>query len=369
MELLRRRRAGEKIDKLTSSESESDDDRKGMYDTDSDTEFKVLKEFDDDEEDDEQEEEEPAPRSSTKSKKKQRASEDAGPASDGNRDDENLEDFVVEDDETPLGAPAFLDIPLEFTSQAHKPLKEQFPYVVEWLVHNRIDPAFERRDPIYTNAWRRLNDEFQGLATSKFTSAAWRPEFYRALKGRPHMEAYETDFAGGLGTDSCEACGRSGHTATRKIVFQGKPYHKDTLQEVESDTESDSGEDGDEDSDDDDRASVDTQGAPLAPATREWRVGAVCCSNAETAHGLIHWKHALKEWVEDRLRDEGWHAPHRVQEREALRPKKRRQLANDIVDDWRRSRVVDALYADFKSTLEHARSKATTGSRGRGSRW
>ena len=47
MELLRRRRAGEKIDKLTSSES-SEDDRRGMYDTDSEAEFKMLKEFDDD---------------------------------------------------------------------------------------------------------------------------------------------------------------------------------------------------------------------------------------------------------------------------------------------------------------------------------
>lgn len=365
MELLRRRRNGEKIDKLTSSESSSEDDRRGIYDTDPEDEFEVLKEFEDDEDSDEpndEQEEEPTPRSARKAKKKalkQRGtrSEEAAVADEGgDGEDDNLDDFVVEDDEGPLGAPAHLDIPLEFTSQAHKPLKEQFPYAVEWLVHNRVDPAFERRDPVYNNAWRKLDDEFRGLANSKFASSVWRPEFYRALKGRPRMETY--DMAAGVGSidgfDNCAACGRSNHPATRKIVFQGKPYYKDTLQEVESDSDSDD--------EDDDKASVDTQGMPLEPESRDWFVGAVCCSNATTAHGLIHWKHALKEWVEERLDDEGWNTPARIQEREALRPKKRRALADSIVDAWRRQGVVDALYADFKATLEEARSKATTGS-------
>ena len=270
---------------------------------------------------------------------------------------------MVDDDEEPLGAPAYSQIPLEFTLQAHKPLREQFPHAVEWLVHNRINPAFERWDPVYTNAWRKLDDEFHGLATSKFTSAAWRPEFYRALKGRPHMEATKTDFAGGAELDSCEACGRSGHPATRKMIFQGSPYHKDTLQEVDSD--SDTNEDEGED---DDKASVDTQGMPLAPTSREWRLGAVCCSNAETAHALIHWKHSLKEWVEERLMEDGWNTLTRIQEREALRPGKRRALANNIVKQWRADGTVDALYGNFKTALEEARSKATTGSRSRGRR-
>ena len=371
MELLRRRRAGEKIDKLTSSESSSEDDRRGIYDTDSEDEFQVLKEFEDDEDEDapeDEQEEEPTPRSARKSKKKAlkergTKSEEATVAD----EDGDLDDFVVEDDEGPLGAPAHLDIPLEFTSQAHKPLKEQFPHVVEWLVHNRVDPAFERRDPVYNNAWRKLDDEFRGLANSKFASSAWRAEFYRALRGRPRMETY--DMAMGIGSldgfDNCAACGRSGHPATRKIVFQGSPYYKDTLQEVES-SDSDSDEEG---GDDDDKASVDTQGMPLEPESREWHVGVVCCSNATTAHGLIHWKHALKDWVEERLEDEGWNTPARIQEREALRPKKRRDLADSIVDGWRSQGIIDALYGDFKATLEDARSKATTGS-GRGrSRW
>ncbi|RYO84744.1 hypothetical protein DL764_009284 [Monosporascus ibericus] len=360
MELLRRRRAGEKIEKLTSSESENDDERKGIYDTDSDDEFKVLKEFDDDEDEPEEEPEEeaPMPRSSRKSKGASREKE-VGRGDNGEGNDEDLDDFVVEDDDGPLGAPANLSIPLEFTAAAHKPLKDQFPHVVEWLVHNKINPAFERKDPVYVNAWRKLDDEFRGLASSKFASAAWRTEFYRALKGRPRMEAYEMDAGDADKYDNCTACGRSGHPATFKIVFQGSPYYKDTLQEVESSDD----EDSDEGSDDD-NASVDTQGMPLPPQSREWHVGAVCCANAETAHGLIHWKHALKEWVEGRLEDEGWTSARRVQERERMKPKKRRDLANSIVDGWVERGVVRALYGDFKLTLENARNKATTG-RGR----
>ncbi|RYP54575.1 hypothetical protein DL768_000635 [Monosporascus sp. mg162] len=361
MELLRRRRAGEKIEKLTSSESENDHDRKGIYDTDSEDEFKVLREFDDDEDEpeEEQEEEAPMPRSSRKSKGASREKEERR-ADKGEGNNEDLDDFVVEDDDGPLGAPANLSIPLEFTAAAHKPLKDQFPHVVEWLVHNKINPAFERKDPVYVNAWRKLDDEFRGLANSKFASAAWRTEFYRALKGRPKMEAYEMDAGDADKYDNCTACGRSGHPATFKIVFQGSPYYKDTLQEVESSDD----ENSDEGSDDDDSASVDTQGMPLPPQSREWHVGAVCCGNAETAHGLIHWKHALKEWVEDRLEDEGWASARRVQEREHMKPKKRRALANSIVDGWVQRGVVQALYGDFKLTLENARNKSTTG-RGR----
>lgn len=377
MELLRRRRAGEKIDKLTSSESESEEvqeHRRGIYDTDSEDEFKVLKDFDDDddgdepaEEEGEEEEEEVAASRSSRKKLKDVPKEKGKKSEDGvdGGDADDLDDFVVEDDDGPLGAPASLllaDIPLEFTAQAHRPLKDQFPYVVEWLVHNRINPAFERRDPVYGNAWRKLDDEFRGLASSKFASAAWRPEFYRALKGRPKLEAYEMDAGDADRYDNCAACGRSGHPATFKIIFAGSPYFKDTLQEVDSSSSSSDEEEGD---DDDDNASTDTQGVTLPPASKEWRVGAVCCSNAETAHGLIHWKWALKEWVEERLDDEGWTTdPARIQAREKMKPKKRRAQANGIVDAWREQGVVAALYADFKATLEEARRKATTG-RGR----
>jgi hypothetical protein len=344
MELLRRRRAGEKIGKLTSSESgSSEDEKRGIYDSDSQDEFEVLRNFDDDEEE-EVGEEKPAPCKGKGIRQKPKSQ---------NNDDSDLEDFVTDDDDAPLGAP--IDIPLEFTLQAHKPLKEQFPYVIEWLVHNRINPAFERKDPVYVNAWRKLDDEFSGLANSKFTSSAWKPDFHRALKSRPRLESFEL---GAIGSDrlyeTCEACGRSGHPSTWKIVFSGPPYHKDTLAEVDSDT-------SDLDGDNSETASVDAEGMPLPPTAKEWCVGAVCCSNAETAHSLLHWKYALKEWVEDRLEDEKWMTAQKLRERENMKAKKRRALTHKIVDGWQQNGTINALYGDFKNTLENARNKQTTG--------
>ncbi|KAI0976300.1 hypothetical protein F4678DRAFT_482512 [Xylaria arbuscula] len=348
MELLRRRRAGEKIDQLTASESSSgEDERRGIYDSDPECDLEVLKTFDD-EEQEEEAQEQPAPR---KDKLKRKCEK---PADKGDSEGD-LDDFVTDDDDAPLGAP--MDIPLEFTSHAHKPLKDQFPFVIEWLVHNRIDPAFERKDPVYLNAWHKLDDEVSGLANSKFTSAAWKQDFNRALKSRPRLETFSLT---GLGCyDTCEACGRSGHPSTFKIIFSGSAYHKDTLAEVESDSDS-------EDDEDNDTASVDTKGMTLPPTTKEWCVGSVCCSNAETAHSLLHWKHALKEWVEERLEDEGWMSPEKLSEREKMKAKKRRALANQIVDEWQERHVVTALYGDFKNTLENARNQSTTGRGARG---
>lgn len=346
MELLRRRRAGEKVDRLTSSESSSsEDDRRGIYDSNSEDEFEVLKEFDDEEQQEEEAEEKPATRSGKQKRKREKSTDPQGGESD-------LDDFVTDDDDAPLGAP--VDIPLEFTLHAHRPLKDQFPFVIEWLVHNRINPAFERKAPIYVNAWRKLDDEVSGLANSKFTSSAWKVDFNRALKSRPTLESFELGHIGSGLYETCEACGRSGHPSTFKIIFSGSPYYKDTLAEVESDSDS-------EDDGDDGTASVDTRGMPLPPASKEWCVGSVCCSNAETAHRLLHWKHALKEWVEERLEDEGWMTGEKLSERERMKAKSRRALADSIVDDWQKRGIVNSLYGDFKNSLEAARNQATTG--------
>ncbi|KAI0180656.1 hypothetical protein GGR52DRAFT_532286 [Hypoxylon sp. FL1284] len=349
MELLRRRRAGEKLAKLTSSEDEGDEEKRGLYDTDPEDMFDVLKEFDDDDEEDElpAQAHKESPKKNRESRKKQ---------NDGNEnDDDDLAGFVTDDDDdAPLGAPANLDIPLEFTSQAIRPLKEQFPYAIEWLIHRRINPAFEREHPVYTNAWRKLDDEVRALASSKFASSAWKAEFYRALKGRPKFDAYEIDQAersSGL-YNTCEACGRSNHPATFRIVFHGHPYYKNTLDDVESDSE---------DSEGSGHASVDSQNMTLPSAEKHWHVGAVCCGNAETTSSLIHWKHALKDWVEERLEDDGWMAPAKLYERERMKARKRRDIANTIADSWRENGIIATLYRDFKNTLQEARNKSTSG--------
>lgn len=216
MELLRRRRAGEKgltMSDLDTSEEEVAGDQGALYDTDSD--HQALDVFDDESDDGGAAEEQPAA-SAKKAKKKQKkqkskASGRGRDANDGGEDsadsEGNLDGFIDEDDDT-LGVPddALHLMPLEFTRASRKPLKAHFRDAVEWLVHRRINPAFEREDEVYRTAWTRLNDEVMGLANSKWVSSSWRPDFYRLLRARPYIEQAELGY-GHLGTDveRCQA--------------------------------------------------------------------------------------------------------------------------------------------------------------------
>lgn len=119
IEKVKRQRAGEKSPELEEEESDSEEEHhRGIYDSDSDLE--ALSEFEDDDEEDEEEEIEKVRRSLRPDNRNQYDS-----------------DFIVEDDE--IGVPAEIhDIPLQFTHNAHKHLKEHFKDAVEWLVQKKV---------------------------------------------------------------------------------------------------------------------------------------------------------------------------------------------------------------------------------------
>lgn len=223
MELLRRRRAGEKdltMEDLDTSEEDADEDQGALYDTDSD--HQVLDVFDDESDSGPAEAAAPAKESkkAKKNKKKSKASAKRKADDDeGTADSEgNLEGFIDEDDDT-IGVPeeALYHMPLEFTRASRKPLKAHFKDAVEWLVHRRINPGFERDDEVYKTAWTRLNDEVIGLANSKWVSSSWRPDFYRLLRARPYIEQAELGY-GHLGTD-VEKC-----QAVSSFRVQSRPF-------------------------------------------------------------------------------------------------------------------------------------------------
>lgn len=243
IELLKRHRAGERhltIEDINTSEEELDG---ALYDTDSD--HQVLDVFEDESETEEQ----PAQPRKKKNKKKEKKTRRVRDASvldeDANSQDE---DFIDDDDDT-LGVPdeALHLIPLEFTRASTKPLKLHFKDAVEWLIHRRINPGFDKDNEVYITAWRKLSDEVTGLANSKFISSVWRPNFHKALKARPYIEQEELG-ASALASEfeNCQACGRSGHPATWTIRPWGKPYDPKTLDEVDSDSDEEEEEEGDE---------------------------------------------------------------------------------------------------------------------------
>ena len=158
LELLKRRRAGENIEELTESEESDSEDESG-------SELQELSEFED------EEEEEEAVAMPKKPAKKTKAR-----GSNIKDQDEYDSEFIEDDDDGNLGVP-LLDIPLEFTHAAHKPLKEHFKDAVEWMVHKKINPGFARDDPVYVQAFRKLDDEYGGYAKSKFVSTQWTAEY------------------------------------------------------------------------------------------------------------------------------------------------------------------------------------------------
>ena len=266
MELLKRRRAGENIEELTESESDEEEE----------DDFQKLDEFDDEEESPEQ------PKKSSKSKvRRQRG--------DSSDEEAGESDFVIEDNDGPLGVPDYASLmPLEFTQAAHKPLKEHFRDVVEWMVQNKLNPGFTWNDPVYNQAFQKLleilipikvsriltiisrDNEYLGFADSKFVSTQWTAEFNRAVYARPRILI--TKLAPGEGIDvlgeaKCEPCNHRNHHPSFAIQFTGKAYHKATLEEIESESE-------DEDDDDDsDKASVNSKGQALPPTDKIWMSG------------------------------------------------------------------------------------------------
>jgi len=359
LELAKRRRAGDKSE-LTPSDSESEDRE--------DSNLEHLSDFeDDDEESFVEPKAKPAYRSS-----KTAAFLDIDPVVD------EEDDFIVEDDEEGLIG-VDLSIPLEFTSKNHQKPKEHFKYAVEWLVHKKLNPGFASNDEIYYRAFQMLDNKPRTLAQSKYGSSVWTADFWRTLNARPNFRERKLARGEGLmhqGVDKCEVCNRTKHPSTYAIRFEGKAYHKDSLDEVEQDDaeEENEEEEGDSSSEesgslspvnpkdkgkgpaiDDDARSVDVNGNSLPPESREWYSGQFCFRKAQTAHLLIHWKYELYQWVLDTLEREGELKPAKIVKRDKMKAKERRDYANKVVDRWaRKGGQIDDLWRDYDAQIKLA---------------
>lgn len=244
------------------------------------------------------------------------------------------------DDSDTLGVPAALDeIPLQFTRHSHKKPIEHFKDVVEWMVHNKLNPAFPRSDPVYKIARQKLDDVVQGFAGSKFISSVWKADFSAALKKYPDVARIDVPT---MFDQKCEACGRSGHPAKHQLIFSGKPYHRESLEDISSD------EDSEDDSNEGEREAV--------PQSEAFFLGRTCNANAETAHALYHWRHQLNQFVLDLLRAEGHTSADKIIERENWSVKKREKYANKVVDEMEEDGRMKQLYREFKENIEAARS-------------
>ena len=310
LELIRRRRAGESIDMANVAPDEGETptrSRRALYDPTDDSDDRDELQVS------EGEVYEP-------------------PIEQGENLDEYEEDFVVEDQDDTIGAPAGIpNMPFEYTRHAHKKPLDHFKDVVEWMVHNKLNPAFPRDDARYGVAFYKLDDQVTGLAGSKFVSAAWGGEFLKALKSRPELAYLEV--SGQLSMEHCAACNKSNHPARFQLIFSGKPYDRHTLEEESDSSDPDDGE---------------------ADPQDVFYVGRTCCANAETAHTLHHWRHALNQWVLIWLDQQGYTMAEKILQRERWSTKRKSQYANNVVDGMEATGQVKRLYKEFRDNSQAA---------------
>ncbi|KAJ6013637.1 hypothetical protein N7540_008228 [Penicillium herquei] len=333
LEALRRKRAGQKVESEDDDETSSDEDEE-----ESPTKHgrsRGDEENDDDEEEgDDEEEEQPIPR------------------------DEDLDryedDFVLDDEDTPLGVPT--EIPFEFTRHAYKKSKDYFRDVVGWMIHNRLDPAFPRSDAMYEMAFMKLEDEVRGRAGSQLISSVWSSDFRYALLARPQIEItpYPTDEG-----HPCDACNRSGHPASFDMKLYGKPYSLQTLEPL-NDSEEDKSRlssdlDSTESNDNESERDYDRDGHRLPDENRRYRLGRHCHNKAQMAHTLTHWRFHLNEWVVDYLERMGHMEDEEVLRRNNMSQKRKTRNAIKALDSMINAGEIEKLWRDFNTNLKTAR--------------
>ncbi|KAF2646089.1 hypothetical protein P280DRAFT_464352 [Massarina eburnea CBS 473.64] len=350
LEALKKRRAGNEPSAVTPGR------KKPVIidtDTDSDSELEIVKEEEPDEVSDE---------------------DDDGDEDDD--DDTNVHDvfhetnedenFIDDEEEGVIGAPDDDDaptIPLAFTKFGIAKPRDLFKYAISWMVQKKINPAFSSTSEIYTIAFRKLDDEVNGLASSKYTSSVWTSDFTRAIKARPDFLANEISAGRTAIMDAhCEACNRKNHTATWEISLTGQPYHKETLEPLSSESSSDS--DSDASSSLSSRASetslngeppaYDALGERIPPESKSFTLGSTCKANAQVAHTLYHWRYHLNSWVVDYLVREGHCTEKKVVKRDGWSVRKREKYAKKIVDEMERTGEIKTLHKLYKDQVNFA---------------
>lgn len=253
--------------------------------------------------------------------------------------DEYEDDFLDDDANGELGVDIVeAGLPLYLTRYANLKPFEYFKYEVEWMVHNKLNPAFNRHDEIYQIAHQKLNDEIKVHAGSTYKSAAWNVQFVTALENMSDM--YMTNVPT-MFEHKCDACNRSGHPPKHKITLTGAKYDKATLEKIDDD------EDGDEEDD---------ESKPQNNNEESFFLGRFCAANAEMAHALYHWRFQLNFAVVNWLSDSGHLTAQKIVDRESWNRKKREKLANRIVDGLVASGEMKILYRQFKQNLDAART-------------
>ncbi len=256
----------------------------------------------------------------------------------------NEDDFIEDDTTGRLGRP-HPDIPLEFTHFASAKPRELFPHIVEWLVKNKLAPAFIRNDALYKLAFDRVDDQVKAQAGSRLISSAWNATFKWTILARPQISIAALP---GMDDDlirCCDACNKTNRPARYDFVLSGDAYYKGSLEPV----------DNSDDEDDEVDVEYDEAGHQLASQTQHFYLGSHCAANAQMGHKLTHWKYHLNESILAYLEEQGMLSAEAIVARDKMKHKRREKQAEAIIDSMEEIGKIEELWRDFQNDLDDAR--------------
>jgi hypothetical protein len=217
-------------------------------------------------------------------------------------------------------------------------------------VKNKIAPAFNREDPVYSLAFARVDDQVRAQAGSRLISSAWGNQFKHTILARPNMRVVALPGEDEDHMRTCDACNRTNNPARYEFVFSGEPYYKKTLEPVDN-----SDDEEDDERDDNNTVTYDEAGHMIASSNTRFFLGRFCAANAEMGHKLTHWKYHLNDSLMAYLESQGVLSAEAIVAREKMNKKKREKEAETIVDSMDDAGVIDNFWKDFENDLNDAR--------------
>lgn len=158
-------------------------------------------------------------------------------------------------------------LPISFPVLRHKNSQHYFACIVEWMVHNMLNPGFDRNAAMFQNSFDYL-DRVAAYIMQARIEPEWKTEFIKTLQARPCMliQPYPESEE----RRPCGACDNFYHTADYYVVFDEPPYSSTTLESLDegnnpgfgNDNNNDEKESGSENSEGHYR---DRDGNPIAP--------------------------------------------------------------------------------------------------------
>lgn len=272
--------------------------------------------------------------------------EEEGPRYPRADDDLDNESWIISDDEdaTALGHPDN-QVPIEYTHRSHQPPRENFKVVCLWMVQCLLNPSFPIDDPISQFAIDALDRRLESMGGSVLQSAAWRPEFVRAMRARPDF--HSRDCSEGPNAPTCEACHITGRAATYVVYFTGTRYDHETLDDLSpSDAED----------------SEDSAGLEIPPESKVFYVGRYCHERAKLTHMFMHWKKSLRVAMEFALKGLGYFDERWQNKAAKMSVKERTRWANQVTEDLEPE--IKALWYDLKRSLTEAETNMANQRRG-----